>query len=677
MKNKRGFTLAELLVAMTLLVLIVFCFTPLMLASLNSVVLAGTQEQTIYEEKSSIEGKFAQGPDYTQPATDEVRITFVQNGKEVNSQVKGWVLQSEQQKMTGYIGQDVAQLEISPGSISESYNAGTRITIRCELIPFEDEGLFELVKGETKILKGSTGNKIPFEIDENDPHTAYLTLQNTGLLSMSNSPYTIKYGTGLSASLRVTQPTIIAVGASNAYYVRRGDGWVKGVGYDNSDGKIDKNNSNILRDALWTGSQYVVAGDSSWYCTNENGWSKKTLNSGSKVYDLNVSSVDSMIYSMGYYDGGFWGIYRYFQRLDTPESAAGYDLTIGDVLFGGPGYGTAVTSGKRNGNATHLYAWYTKSWSRVTGTYVSVNGLNTLMEMPDDTGGAAITCLEWNQKDSGGEFLAGLDNGRIYSLKDSSTTWVSDSDKAQALTANPNKPDKTYTRYKVVLTAEDGTTYEDYVIGTDLYAVAARDGKYYITIPAQGSNPAVEYCLAQENGKLYAEKILINYLHGLQSQITSSVNTSAKSGIQSLAFGADIWVAVGNNLSIKVTDNYKQHMVTTTYAYTVSDRNPQWKVTGESEVVESDPDYEDYVVNQTSAKILWRSSEDGAGWRAATSVPSGLNTLHKVAYVGNKFYAVGKAGTIISSTDGKKWVNEPKNGVLSADLYGIAGIGDE
>ncbi len=64
--NSRGFTLVETLIAMTILLLIIFTFTPLMLTSLRNFDLAWAQRDELYGDKAEIESELEQGKDPAQ-----------------------------------------------------------------------------------------------------------------------------------------------------------------------------------------------------------------------------------------------------------------------------------------------------------------------------------------------------------------------------------------------------------------------------------------------------------------------------------------------------------------------------------------------------------------------------------------------------------------------------------
>ena len=80
MKNKKGFTLTEVLVALSILMVIIFTFTPFMLMSMKNLQVASTQDKNIYEEKITIEEGIADGVTPNE-STSLVKNTYRQRSK--------------------------------------------------------------------------------------------------------------------------------------------------------------------------------------------------------------------------------------------------------------------------------------------------------------------------------------------------------------------------------------------------------------------------------------------------------------------------------------------------------------------------------------------------------------------------------------------------------------------
>jgi len=53
-KSKKGFTLVEILVALTIILMVVFAFTPLMAFSLRQIYESGKGQKELYESKSQM-----------------------------------------------------------------------------------------------------------------------------------------------------------------------------------------------------------------------------------------------------------------------------------------------------------------------------------------------------------------------------------------------------------------------------------------------------------------------------------------------------------------------------------------------------------------------------------------------------------------------------------------------
>lgn len=142
-QTNRGFTLAEVLVALGLIAVAVVCFTPFMLISLKNVDLAGEQRKEMYTEKGEIEDKMSSAYN---SGDDEIEVVFQRNGATVGvGKVKGDYLYSSQKSLSAYVAKENGSLSISPGTISETYKDKTQIEIFSDVVEFEDESFFQAI----------------------------------------------------------------------------------------------------------------------------------------------------------------------------------------------------------------------------------------------------------------------------------------------------------------------------------------------------------------------------------------------------------------------------------------------------------------------------------------------------------------------------------------------------
>jgi hypothetical protein len=98
------------------------------------------------------------------------------------------------------------------------------------------------------------------------------------------------------------------------------------------------------------------------------------------------------------------------------------------------------------------------------------------------------------------------------------------------------------------------------------------------------------------------------------------------------------------------------------YSYTGDDQTSFWEVAYGNGVFVT----VGYQFVPWSANALILTSSDGVAWNRSTIVS---NALYGVGFLNGRFLAVGKAGTMLASTDGLHW--DPIVSGTSNDLYGV------
>ena len=86
MLNKKGMTLVEVLTAMTILTLVIFCFAPLMLSYMQTINIAGDKMERVYRDAGNLEvllGKNSLDSNYT-VSLDTVPIKLTSPDATVN-----------------------------------------------------------------------------------------------------------------------------------------------------------------------------------------------------------------------------------------------------------------------------------------------------------------------------------------------------------------------------------------------------------------------------------------------------------------------------------------------------------------------------------------------------------------------------------------------------------------
>lgn len=682
MNNKKGFTLAEILVALGLLVLVVFCFTPLMLASLKSVQVSGEKQQDRFEQKSALEEKLSDGINYNaMDTTDNVSAVFSQSGKpDIIGAAEGKYLQSKdnlsESMFESFIAKDNASLVLSPSSVPENCKtgliSGTQVTITTDFINFEDAGQFYLlVNGSTKY---ENNTKVKFTLSNDSPRQATMQILAADLLRMGNT-YQICYGSsGVSAYLQVTPPSLIVVGADGAYYGRNSEGlWQKGN---------DTLGKNRFNDVIWTGTQYVATGENgAWWYTDEDAsgayaWKSLVLGNSSKLatmYDLQVSEQAGNVLTV---TGKipvtrfiFFTYDRLFaQQMDDASAIKTNDSTyitfqdLTDIA------GRAVSDAYVNGKSSFIWLYTSDSNNRSALTtaggkvdaYASTGKSIPASGIPKG--------LAWNGKmNNENEYIAVFDSGQIYRLRPG-TTLTSYNTANWGQDVNGDVP------YREI--QKDAPVYElTYYDGWNGYRVSSKsepkfqwsNGKLIVTGLDNGKTITIRQSYVEDT------KLTVTTVTHYEKDVADISGT-----LNSVAYGNDTFVAVGNASIRSISTWHKDQVVTK-----VNPQNKNGQVVWDESATDPDPVQDSQqAATPRSTKIIYRDAE--GVWKAIPQTSGNTvaqqNVLNKVEYIAGVFYAVGQNGTVLTSTDGINWNSDTTHagdGLASQKphLYGIAGWG--
>lgn len=678
MKNQKGMTLVEILVAMGLMVMVVFCFTPFMLSSLQNVQVAGDQREDLYTQKGDIEEQIAEGIDAAEPDLKGVEIIFHQGTTEATGTAEGLYLTSAGEMLTSFIARDRASLDLSPSKVSENCSSSQKIAITCDFMEFVSEP-----DGTNKFkLMVSDGNDVWTKaewvsfriIDKNHAEMSANTAYRFDMRKM----YRIYYGEDVYATLRITPSSLIAVGQNGAYYVYTSDKkWEKGTGFNASEGKLgDK----TLNDAVWTGSQYVAAGEKgSWYYTEDgSGWQTVRLDEEDKFNKM--YSDDGTTHVSGTSEvkllGGLVGYKSFDSEITNPseiESKINYFWETNNKE------NTAVTRAWINGtpqlmwaNKEYTYKWFS-GWKTIFG---GVN--NTRILVDNSVSDIASNNRKDESESERGEVVIVSDtSGQIWnyiSTRTENSGWQNNGDgfNGEGTPREDKQPQASY-NYTVI----DGNKNVSMKVPiTDIPAdpenpqdlppkPISRGGKYYVTIDGK------DYELEKTNGEILCTYSYEEYYEGSRIAISGQMN--------SVEFGStnqeDIWVA-GGNIKYEVTDAFSKDVHSITYSLK---NNGEWEVKSQlSNKNLPDGDAGGSPTNR-NARILYRSADaydDPGEWQVAT-VPSECPTINDIEFIAGKFYAVGDAGTILQSSNGKEWTPMTVTGSEKPNFKGIAGWGEE
>lgn len=661
--NKKGLTLVEILVAMGLMTLFVAVVTPLMLMSLKSVKLAGEQRTELREQQTQVEKSLANGITLPSDLLDEATVSFQQGAVQSSTAVvEGQYITSDNDRMQifGFLAQDVAQMSVTPAEISENISANAVFDIYCDLVPFEQSGTWALYD------KSGAQVAADFTWKAASPNNVTMKVGSSGL-SYAKGPYTVKYNGGeKTATIKVRIANIIAVGDSNQYFVRRysldaGGNETNVQWVTDSTQKVYSNNLS-LKDIVWTGSQYVAAGDNgAWvYSSAEtSNWNYHALQG--KVYflfitytvngytrDLALAPMSGELLYAGYGRRTF--DYHMYGSLPNGET---YKATAENLDWGyASGYATV---GAYENNVEKNYEAYYDSNAR--SSYVQVNGTSDTKLTT-----AVLNAGAWNQQENADSEVVFVSSaGEAFSERAGGDFTNNSNSPESGRVVDSTKPVKTTYTFSIV--DKDGVRYSLPVEDLqDLPPVRVSgtnnsNRKYYVTIGD------TEYQL-YSNSNAVTKTVRTYYTEG-SVQMSGALN--------GVAYGADKWVAAGKNVTIARKDTSYAEDVNTPYTY---NRSSQTWSAGSTTATKIDE--EDNGSGTSSSCIVYRDgSATGAGkWKTVTNLPTGITkdtVINKVEYVGGRFYALGN-GFILSSTDGLNWQKEAISGT-ALNFTGLAGSG--
>ncbi|MEG2039457.1 MAG: prepilin-type N-terminal cleavage/methylation domain-containing protein, partial [Oscillospiraceae bacterium] len=218
-KNQRlnkGFTVVEVLIALSILMLVVFTFTPVMLHSFNLINQSAASEADVYAQQGEIEKQLAGRDNLTDAPSAMVPIKFnVAGAAEIP--VHGKIIKGKGSiDFSTFIVDKPSAIGVIPGSLCDDMDLnGQTLTIMGNSLTFTNASIFKLYSmssGKDTPINGCTFSLI------NDT-TATLTLNDK--ISMAGSPYKITYGTA-EATFSITPPAILIVGDKGTYIVSNG-----------------------------------------------------------------------------------------------------------------------------------------------------------------------------------------------------------------------------------------------------------------------------------------------------------------------------------------------------------------------------------------------------------------------------------------------------------------------
>lgn len=244
--NKSGMTLVEVLVAITILMLVLFCVTPLFVNNLNTIKLSGDKAVTIYKNAGIMQkvlGNIETGDENSNVGYDvdvaNVPLSLNGNGKTYSVSAQGDLIASSpadlQQGFATLVSDAPdSNFQVFPKSLTDDFKEAY-LTVAAIGFSFADEPGSSVYKlychkegVETPLKYGE--DYIMRRVQSSDPEVQnrvmQIVLYGGTDVNFSNSPLTFKYK-GYSKDIQVDAPSMIMVGEKSTdgyrYYVSRGE----------------------------------------------------------------------------------------------------------------------------------------------------------------------------------------------------------------------------------------------------------------------------------------------------------------------------------------------------------------------------------------------------------------------------------------------------------------------
>ena len=244
--NKSGMTLVEVLVAITILMLVLFCVTPLFVTNLNTIKLSGDKAVTIYKNAGIMQkvlGNIETGDENSNVGYDvdvaNVPLSLNGNGKTYSVSAQGDLIASSpadlQQGFATLVSDAPnSNFQVFPRSLTDDFKEAylTVAAIGFRFVDDPGSSVYEFYCSKngvsTKLKYGE--DYIMRRVQSSDPEVQnrvmQIVLYGGTDVNFSNSPLTFKYK-GYSKDIQVDAPSMIMVGEKSTdgyrYYVSRGE----------------------------------------------------------------------------------------------------------------------------------------------------------------------------------------------------------------------------------------------------------------------------------------------------------------------------------------------------------------------------------------------------------------------------------------------------------------------
>lgn len=256
LSNRHGMSLVEVLTAMALISLVIFCFAPLFLSYLNSINVAGNEIKEVNTQSGIMQTVIGLADtgvpgNYTAPVAEmelelnvSANTTVNRNGSEnkiaADSSVimgtdvdafKGDFLLSDENIGSSYISVNGAGMGSAftcfPASLTDDFHTA-QITLCSTGFSFNDLSQLQVWNNGAKLANGAVrlAEGTDYAVKKINESMVALSFYGGGKVSFETSPVVVKYGS-FSCEIEVDAPSMIMVGEANSngdynYYVSRG-----------------------------------------------------------------------------------------------------------------------------------------------------------------------------------------------------------------------------------------------------------------------------------------------------------------------------------------------------------------------------------------------------------------------------------------------------------------------
>lgn len=244
--DKKGLTLVETLVAITILTLVLFCITPLFLANLDTIRNSGDKAVKVYHNAGVMQkilANFETGDETANAGYDidvaNANITLSGNGSSYTVAAQGDLLVSNPTDISAGYATVMADspdsaFQVFPKTLTDDFKEAylTVAAIGFSFVNEPDDSIYELYCNKngarTKLKYGE--DYTMRRVESNDPtaqnRVMQIVLYGGTDVNFSNSPLTFIYK-GYQKNIQVDAPSMIMVGEKSTdgyrYYVSRGE----------------------------------------------------------------------------------------------------------------------------------------------------------------------------------------------------------------------------------------------------------------------------------------------------------------------------------------------------------------------------------------------------------------------------------------------------------------------